>query len=241
MTPRPRFRFRLHPVVVANRRVKGKRCRDCRRFRFPARRWFHRDKNRPDGLQLYCKDCKRERDRRSYALHREERQAANRAWKDGHREQINAWHRSYIKDYRKGQRRRASPTHTEQVRGVGERLCSACGTVLPPEAFPPRGAECRACWNARQPRYRNPTKRAVYRQNRRARSVGTVTPAAWQAVLERYHHRCAYCGADGKLTMDHVVALAKGGRHEPANVVPACARCNSRKGTRAWTPRRTRS
>lgn len=34
------------------------------------------------------------------------------------------------------------------------------------------------------------------------------------------------------MTMDHRVPLARGGRHEIQNVVPACKTCNSRKHTR---------
>jgi 5-methylcytosine-specific restriction endonuclease McrA len=233
---RPRFRFRLHPVVIARRGVKGKRCRDCKRFRSPAVRWFHRNKNRPDGLQLYCKDCKRKRDHHSYVNHREERQATYRAWKLEHRPEINAWHRTYIKEYRGGSRRRSSLSSRDSLPSSAVRLCSACGGVFPLDNFPKRGAECRSCWNARQPAYRNPTKRAVYRQNRRARERGVIDSGEWQRVLDRYGQCCAYCGLPGKLTMDHVVPLSRGGKHEISNVVPACSRCNSRKHTKLWTP-----
>ena len=34
------------------------------------------------------------------------------------------------------------------------------------------------------------------------------------------------------LTLDHVIPQARGGRHEPRNLVPACRRCNGRKATR---------
>ena len=40
---------------------------------------------------------------------------------------------------------------------------------------------------------------------------------------------CAYCGADAKLTLDHVVALNDGGLHVPSNLVGACGSCNSSK------------
>ena len=234
---RPRFRFRMHPAVVMNRRAKGKRCRDCKQFRFPTARWFHRDKNRPDGFQLYCKVCKRERDRRSYLRHREERQAARRAWKSEHRDHINAWHRVYVKEYRRGDRRRGCFYPEEAEPGPAPlKLCSACGDAFPLSEFPRRGHECRSCWNRRQPKYRNPTKRAVYRQNRRARERGRITSADWLAVLERHGHPCAYCGTDGPLTMDHVIPLAKGGAHDPSNIVPACRRCNSRKDSQTWSP-----
>jgi 5-methylcytosine-specific restriction endonuclease McrA len=241
---RPRFRFRLHPAVVINRRAKGKRCRDCKRFRFPTSRWFHRDKNRQDGFQLYCKACKRERDRRSYQRHRNERQEIFQAWKRQHRDEINAWHRSYVKEYQSGVRRRMSsfdPEDPEANQPRPSRVCSTCGEALPDGAFARQRPECRRCWNRRQPRFRVPEKRAVYRQNRRSRESGRVTHAEWAEILARWDHRCAYCGVDGPLTMDHVVPLAGGGRHAADNLVPACASCNSMKHTKAWVPGESRS
>lgn len=74
---------------------------------------------------------------------------------------------------------------------------------------------------------------AAHSEKRRASKLaggGTVTPEEWAAILEYFDRRCAYClEKTQRLTMDHVVALASGGRHEPQNVVPACRRCNQRK------------
>jgi 5-methylcytosine-specific restriction endonuclease McrA len=235
-TARPRFRFRLHPIVVVNQRVKGKRCRDCKQFLYPTSRWFHRDKNRPDGFQLYCKTCKGKRDHRSYEKNREKRLRSFKQWKIDHREHVNARHRTYIKEYRSGKRRSVAQPVPEQARPTDVRLCSTCGGAFRESQFPMRGAECRSCRNKRQPKYRDLHKRAVYRQNRRARAVGRIGSEDWQAILAKYGSRCAYCGASGKLTMDHVVPLARGGRHDPSNIVPACGSCNSRKHTKLWSP-----
>ena len=46
---------------------------------------------------------------------------------------------------------------------------------------------------------------------------------------------CAYCGEPAtkpNRTTDHILALSKGGKHTPANLVPCCRRCNSLKGDR---------
>ena len=233
---RPPFRFRMHPIVIANQCVKGERCRDCKRFLYPTAGWFHKDKNRPDGFQLYCKPCKRARDRASYERHLEARLASARAWKSTHRQQLDGWRRVYNGEYRRGMRRRPIRPGVSAERTIEVKLCSSCGGSFDPTAFGKGKRECRACWNARQPKYRNPIKRAVHHQNRRARMVGKVSADEWRAVLERFEFRCAYCGAAGKLTMDHVQPLAKGGRHEPSNLVPACPTCNSRKHTRLWRP-----
>jgi len=55
----------------------------------------------------------------------------------------------------------------------------------------------------------------------------------WLEILDRFNHRCAYCSRlDVKLTMDHVIPVSRGGKHEAENVVPACRSCNSRKNNR---------
>lgn len=88
---------------------------------------------------------------------------------------------------------------------------------------------------------RHPEKKAAYDRTTRARrklSIGAdrITAEEWAAVVAWYDGRCAYCDAAGKMTMDHVVPLALGGKHAVENVVPACKTCNGRKGDRLWTP-----
>lgn len=60
------------------------------------------------------------------------------------------------------------------------------------------------------------------------------------ARLRRYARRllgpsggpCAYCGAMGEMTVDHVVPLTRGGGNDPENLAHACASCNASKGDR---------
>lgn len=82
-------------------------------------------------------------------------------------------------------------------------------------------------------------------QNRRflKRSVGIaigkgITIEEWDAKIVEYNHRCAYCGERCALTMDHIIPLSKGGEHSIENVVPACAKCNSKKlNFMNWKPK----
>lgn len=55
--------------------------------------------------------------------------------------------------------------------------------------------------------------------------------AEWEAMLRRFNFQCAYCGTSPEepLHKDHVIPLAKGGRHAIANIIPACADCNRHK------------
>jgi len=55
----------------------------------------------------------------------------------------------------------------------------------------------------------------------------------WEILLDRYNHRCFYCGKrDKKLTKDHVVPISYGGEDVIDNVVPACWPCNYKKRAR---------
>jgi hypothetical protein len=70
-------------------------------------------------------------------------------------------------------------------------------------------------------------------QRRRARlhDAGDISRAEWRALLTRADHRCLYCERQGRMTMDHVVPVCKGGRHDTTNVIPACRKCNVAKNS----------
>lgn len=59
-----------------------------------------------------------------------------------------------------------------------------------------------------------------------------VPPVSRREVLRRDNHTCQYCGSTRHLTLDHVIPRSKGGGHTWDNVVTACERCNTSKGSR---------
>lgn len=65
--------------------------------------------------------------------------------------------------------------------------------------------------------------------------VWKVPPVNRREVLRRDHHRCQYCGTTKHLTLDHVIPRSRGGKHSWDNVVTACEKCNSFKGSRTPT------
>ena len=82
--------------------------------------------------------------------------------------------------------------------------------------------------------------------NRRARLHGAIDPCqpVTSAILSRrdmlFGSVCCFCGTGGKLTLEHVVALSRGGLHVPSNLAPSCKRCNSSKHAdpvELWYPR----
>jgi 5-methylcytosine-specific restriction endonuclease McrA len=77
-------------------------------------------------------------------------------------------------------------------------------------------------------------KEAGHKRRALERGAGStgVTRAQWAEVLERHSNRCVYCQVEGRMTMDHVVPISRGGAHDPSNIVPACKSCNSKKYNR---------
>ncbi|MBZ8183051.1 HNH endonuclease [Oscillatoria salina] len=62
--------------------------------------------------------------------------------------------------------------------------------------------------------------------------VWKIPPVNRREVLRRDCQTCQYCGSKKNLTLDHVIPRSQGGKHSWDNVVIACQRCNSKKGSR---------
>ena len=48
-------------------------------------------------------------------------------------------------------------------------------------------------------------------------------------IKRLYSSACFYCGSRDTIGLDHVIPLARGGRHTKGNMVAACLSCNSSK------------
>ena len=99
------------------------------------------------------------------------------------------------------------------------------------ESNPEGQARNYARWRKRHP---EKVKELYNRYRGRKNKAGgkyTVDQIAARIVL--FGSRCAYCGAAYQ-HLDHVIPLARGGTNWPANLRPACRRCNSRKSDKDW-------
>ena len=53
-------------------------------------------------------------------------------------------------------------------------------------------------------------------------------------IRERWDYKCAYCGSEENITIDHVLARSKGGKDTTKNMVCCCHSCNHNKGHQPW-------
>ena len=111
---------------------------------------------------------------------------------------------------------------------------------------PERVKEYKKAWRARRSQHvfeynknwktNNREKVNMHTRNQRARKYKApgngITAEEWKNICEKYGNRCLACGKIGKLTLDHVMPISKGGLHESSNVQPLCRTCNAKKGTK---------
>lgn len=85
--------------------------------------------------------------------------------------------------------------------------------------------------------FENNRKRGAFRRAGRRNALVPLTREQLRARFALFGDSCAYCGKGGKVSIDHVMPLSKGGLDEYRNVVPACKTCNSSKNAKdvqAW-------
>ena len=103
----------------------------------------------------------------------------------------------------------------------------------------------KAVWQAKNPER---VKAIEYRRNhtRRARLYAVPrAPYDFVEILRLSGNRCAYqltgclwlMDPEVQLTADHIIPISKGGSDTFENVLPACGRCNKKKGSRLVEPK----
>ena len=76
--------------------------------------------------------------------------------------------------------------------------------------------------------------------SRRAAYPAKYTRQEWLLALAFFDNSCAYCSRVKDITVDHILALSKGGANERRNIIPCCSKCNSSKSDTSvttWFPK----
>lgn len=87
----------------------------------------------------------------------------------------------------------------------------------------------------------HPWLHKLAKSKRRARIKGGYVPEwAWAAILWLNGHKCVKCDSTDEIQVDHIIPLARGGRHHVANLQPLCRKCNIKKHAREWDGRKVK-
>lgn len=83
-------------------------------------------------------------------------------------------------------------------------------------------------------RAKNPDKIREWSQTRRKRKLGRLPRGTVKYLIETQNGLCVYCKIDitQKYHVDHIIPLAKCGKHEPSNIQILCPTCNVKKSAK---------
>lgn len=143
-----------------------------------------------------------------------------------------------VKEYaeRRAETLRASNALAREILRSESRKCLRCEKKV---VWPKRLCEeCKekARTEGEQRRYSTSKYAEKSRRSRKARIMRVGKAAADNRITSEFlgwQYGCAWCGARGvKLEVDHIIPIARGGKHHVSNVVFACRSCNSKRGAR---------
>jgi 5-methylcytosine-specific restriction endonuclease McrA len=82
-------------------------------------------------------------------------------------------------------------------------------------------------------REKNPEKKleANHRRRAKARQNGVYAVSA-SFMKKLYNSCCIACGSKDRISADHIIPIARGGRHSEGNLQPLCISCNSSKNSK---------
>lgn len=200
---------------------------------------FYADANHSDGRVSACKPClSATQSKKRRGLSAERRLAYNayrRAWGKAHPESVAAttrrWREAH-KEYDRERKRRWAEEHP-WYHAVKDREYKR----KDPERW--RARERRAGKRYRQRHGDTERARCSIKSARRRAAMGGKESEAvktfyrW-AKTARYA-KCYLCGKPvpkGDRHVDHVIAIDRGGRHEPSNLCVMHSRCNESKGAK---------
>jgi hypothetical protein len=191
---------------------------------------------------------------KEYAKANREKVSENhKRWRDKSQYAKKRWAEKKAKEGKQDKRKgpKAIPDSDD-----GTRLCGVCGETKDISLFPAnkitkrggiwRDFTCKSCHNQAHMAYekRRLATDEGFRQQRkvlgnntlakRRGASGKLRAKEWTEVKAKYGNKCLRCGKQEpeiKLTVDHVLPLAKGGTNDKDNVQPLCKSCNSRKHT----------
>jgi 5-methylcytosine-specific restriction endonuclease McrA len=182
--------------------ITEKRCSACKQT-LSAENFVKRLSSKT-GLSSECKSCKAARDRAYYITNHEKLKGQRVAFSLAHPGEISTKNRDYYNANKEevAARKQARYLIDFEKSSVRNRAWYAANL----------GASTK----------RNHTRRVRISGN----GVFQVSEKELSAIRRS---PCTYCGAEGNTHIDHIIPVAKGGRHSIGNLQPLCKRCNLSK------------
>lgn len=208
---------------------------------------FSKNKLKKDGLDNYCKTCKKKalqkyrvenkelivsKRRKNYEKNSEKIKEQVRGYREGNRDKVLVSRKKHYEANKTEILRRNKDYYyknTDQKQELSRKYYESHKVKLL-EKSKKYSEENRDTCN-------------VIHQRRRSRELSlpaTLTAEQWNIIKTHFNNKCCYCGKEYPLAQEHFFPLSKGGELGKANIVPACRSCNSSKRDKTffeWYPK----
>ena len=188
---------------------------------------FTKKKAYSDGLDPWCKMCKKEYKAYWDSKNKEHRKKYRDKYYQEHHEEVLKYRREYRKrniekERERDRQRKMTPKDTEQNKQRAARWYKKNKelTINRAKAFSEENPD-----KIKQYRRKNWHKRREIG----LKTVNDFTLEQWEECKVFFNQECAYCGKKTKLEQDHVIPVTKGGGYTKNNIVPSCRTCNNSK------------
>jgi 5-methylcytosine-specific restriction endonuclease McrA len=222
-----------------------KQCSKCKEWKQSSEFYKHKRKN-GYVLEAQCKVCMRKQLNSNRAKNPTSHRKSSQKWYENNKGKVKDYFKSWYAENKERvfeATKRYVEKHPEQkgnslkhyYRNKEKRLAEAKAWQ---KSNWQKVLEIGRRWSKNNPEKvleKSRTRRALKRG-----SGGTITKAEWHQLLEKAGYKCMRCGSKERLTLDHVVPLAVGGKHEINNAQVLCQSCNSSKGVKIADYRKDR-
>jgi len=207
---------------------------------------FSKNKNSKDGLEPYCKECRKKvskkynennkeliikKRRKNYEKNSVEIRAKVKKHLDENKERILKSRREQYEENKESEhkkqkewRKNNNPKIIEQSRKYYEKHKNI---ILEK--------------NKKYTKENREVCNAIHQRSRSAKKLllSTLTNEQWQKIKLDFNDKCAYCNEELPLAQEHFVPLSEGGEYTHNNIIPSCRSCNSSKRNKdffEWYP-----
>lgn len=156
------------------------------------------------GYETWCASCHKQVNKENYYKNHEKRLAANSAWGKANKERV----KETKAIWREKNKEKMREYHRQYRLNNPDKTKAAMAKWAKTHPNQPRASA------------------AKRRVQKLANGVFEISP---KEISKIYASNCFYCGNFGKMTMDHVIPVSRGGTHSIGNLVPACQSCNFSK------------
>lgn len=185
-----------------------KQCSKCQQVK--SRSEFYGKKSATDGLNSWCKTCFKKQVSKRYFENPEPAKQVSRQWRIDNPEKTKQNNKSW----------RINNAEYKAAKDLDWR----------------KNNREKYLENSRTWASNNRLRRRENELRRRARKYNNgVYKVTIKELRKLRDQNCLYCGQQAKITIDHILPIARGGAHSIGNLAPACQPCNSSKGAKTIT------